>query len=129
MDTGQIFLIAGVILILFFLVRRSIQRRAITQLNPKDLAGKVGKDASVVLLDVRSQAERNHQFIKGSVHIPLHELHKRVGELERYRSKQIVCYCQSGSRSTSAALLLKKSGFTVANMSGGIAAWNFSQLR
>ncbi len=129
MDTGQILLIAGVVLIGILFLRRSMRRSSVTQLHPTDLTGKVGKDSSIVLLDVRSQAERNHQSIKGSIHIPLHELGRRIGELERYRSKQIVCYCQSGSRSMSAALSLKKAGFTVANLSGGIAGWNFHHLR
>ncbi len=129
MDTGQILLIAGIVIVLILLVRRSMQRSSITQIHPRELATRLGKDSSLVLLDVRTQAERSRQHIKGSLHIPLHELAKRSGELEKYKSKQIVCYCQSGSRSAGAAVALKKLGFNVANLSGGIAEWNFQQVQ
>ena len=45
--------------------------------------------------------------------------------LEKYKSKEIICYCASGSRSVNAGLKLKKAGFTVGNLRGGIASWNF----
>jgi len=77
------------------------------------------------MLDVRTARERSYRSIPGSLHIPLHELNARMKELERYRSKEIICYCASGSRSISAALRLKKAGFNVANLEGGLATWNF----
>lgn len=86
------------------------------------------QSGSPVLLDVRTNAERERKSIKGSLHIPLHELGRRMEELEKHKSKEIICYCQSGSRSFSAAARLKKFGFTVANMNGGISEWNSSGL-
>jgi rhodanese-related sulfurtransferase len=49
-------------------------------------------------------------------------------ELEKYRSREIICYCASGSRSVNAALKLKKAGFKAGNLRGGIGKWNFSNL-
>ena len=83
----------------------------------------------MVLLDVRTRGERAAQHIQGSLHIPLHQLEKRIDELQKHQNKEIICYCQTGSRSLSAAIRLKKHGFTVANLKGGIAEWNFVHRR
>jgi rhodanese-related sulfurtransferase len=56
----------------------------------------------------------------------LHSLSTRVGELEQHRRREIICYCQTGNRSLSAAAKLKRGGFSVANLRGGITEWNFS---
>jgi adenylyltransferase/sulfurtransferase len=81
-------------------------------------------DDSVVLLDVRTLEERNHKHIKGSLHIPVSELSQKLKMLKKYRQKEIICYCHSGSRSFMATLLLTKNGFQAANMKGGMIEWN-----
>ncbi len=78
-----------------------------------------------MLLDVRTLNERQSRSIPSSIHIPLHELFSRMKELEKHRSKEIICYCASGNRSVSAGIKLKKAGFTVGNLKGGIASWDF----
>ena len=50
-------------------------------------------------------------------------------ELEKYKNKEIICYCRSGNRSLNSASLLKKHGFNSANMKGGIVTWNFSNKK
>lgn len=87
------------------------------------------KRENVLLLDVRTDMERKSQSIKGSIHIPSGQLKSRVGELEKYKNKEIICYCRSGNRSLNSASLLKKHGFNSANMKGGIVTWNFSNKK
>lgn len=92
--------------------------------TPKQVAGMLSGN-SILLLDVRTTEERNQQNIKGSLHIPLNDLTEQLKTLEKYRSKEIVCYCHSGRRSFVAAAMLQKQGFQAANMKGGIAEWNY----
>jgi rhodanese-related sulfurtransferase len=82
-------------------------------------------DRNLLLLDVRSNGERQHSHIKGSLHIPLNQLVSRSDELSKHKEKEIVCYCQTGNRSVTAASRLNKLGFKAANLKGGIAEWNF----
>jgi rhodanese-related sulfurtransferase len=104
-------------------VRRVILRRSVEQVDPRSIP------AGAVLLDVRTAAERSHDSIPGSIHIPLPELSSRAGELERYRGSRIVCYCASGNRSLTAAARLGKLGFTAASLSGGITMWRLAAAR
>ena len=124
MTTTQIVLYAFILLIVVLYVRRRLQLRGLKSYTPHEVAERMKRSGESVLLDVRSNAERERNSIKGSIHIPLHQLGRRLDELEKYRRREIICYCQSGNRSISAAARLRKQGFTVANMSGGIAEWN-----
>ena len=78
---------------------------------------------SIVLLDVRTDGERKSGAIKPSIHIPLHEITLKTEQLKKYGSREIICYCQTGSRSVSAAVKLRKLGFNSANLTGGYLRW------
>ncbi|MFE7120048.1 rhodanese-like domain-containing protein [Streptomyces sp. NPDC057654] len=69
-----------------------------------DLAG---VRENVVVLDVRRDAERADGFIEGSVHIPIHELHSRAGEVP---DGTVWVHCAGGMRAAIAASLLDATG-------------------
>jgi len=128
MSIGAVIVILVLIILMLFSFRTIMRRRSIPQFHPADLGTSVN-DPAFLLLDVRTHHERNQNHIRGSLHIPLHELLGRLSELDRYKDRRIICYCQSGSRSISAASLLGKQGFSVANLRGGIAEWNYHHLK
>ena len=74
------------------------------------------------MVDVRSAAEWNEGHVPGAVHVPLPHLTSRLSEL---RGRQpIVTYCQSGSRSATAASVLRAAGIAdVSNAEGGFDEW------
>lgn len=84
----------------------------------------IGEDP--ILLDVRTKGEYNGPLghLEGSVLIPMHELEKRVSELDDYQDRLIVIYCRSGNRSQVAAQFLMKHNLNVVNLVGGMKAWN-----
>lgn len=88
------------------------------------------KDTSIVLLDVRTPAEyfSNTGHLRGAILLPVQELEERVSELQRYKKKTIITYCRTQNRSARAAEFLRKQGFNVLYMNGGITQWNREQL-
>ncbi len=77
-----------------------------------------------VVLDVRDPAEFAGGHIRDAKNIPLGELPKRVGELDKLKSKTVIVVCASGARSSKAASQLKHAGFSdVFSLTGGLAAW------
>jgi rhodanese-related sulfurtransferase len=124
MATQQILLYAAIALMVLVYVRRFLLLRGVKQYSPFEVAERIGRSPAVVVLDVRTKGERQRSNIKGSLHIPLHELGRRIEELSVHKAREIICYCQSGNRSLSAAARLRKSGFNAANMKGGIVEWN-----
>ena len=125
MDTQFIWYGAAAILVFLF-VRRTLRMRSLRQYTPPEVETQMKSNDCVLLLDVRTDAERQSVSIRGSLHIPVASLRSRMKELEHYRNREIVCYCASGSRSASAALLLQKNGFKAVNLRGGMADWNFT---
>lgn len=79
-----------------------------------------------LLIDVRQPDEFRQGHIASAKLIPLGELRRRMKELPQGR--EIVCVCDTGSRSRSAAKTLMKEGFTVFDMQGGMIAWRRAKL-
>ncbi|MEU9987168.1 MBL fold metallo-hydrolase [Streptomyces sp. NPDC048045] len=71
-----------------------------------DLAGQYPAHG-VVVLDVRRTSERAGGFIEGSVHLPVHTLHRRLGEIPQGR---VWVHCAGGMRAAVAASLLDAAG-------------------
>lgn len=124
MSATQIIIYVLIALIIFSTVRKELNKRKIKHYNSNEINNKL-KKRSIILLDVRTDAERKARNIKGSFHIPLNQLNKRAEELRKFKDKEIVCYCRSGNRSLTAALLLHKQGFNAANLRGGLNHWNY----
>ncbi len=79
---------------------------------------------NLFLLDVRDQSEYNVNHICNATLIPLLELESRITDLEPYNDTEIIVYCLSGGRSSSASQILVNNGFIkIYNMQGGITEW------
>ncbi len=91
--------------------------------NVLELKKKLDRKDNFTLLDVREPHEVQIGRIPRSILIPLGDLEKRSGELDR--SAEIIVHCKSGGRSSKAVEYLRKSGFSnVSNLTGGILAWS-----
>jgi hydroxyacylglutathione hydrolase len=97
------------------------------RMAPTTLAEELASAALRTILDVRTPSEWKEKHLPGSVHIPLNHLEERLGELPRARG--IVVYCATGYRSSVAASLLRRRAIEdVADLAGGIKAWEAAKL-
>ena len=93
-----------------------------TDIAPLDVKRLIDSGADFVLVDVREPHEYQICKIDKAKLMPLGDLPKRLGELDK--NADIVMHCKMGGRSATACDLLRASGFTkVRNMTGGIQAW------
>jgi len=91
--------------------------------TPRELAARLARGDSPVLLDVREAWEYAIAALPGSVLVPLGTLQQRTGTLDA--QAEYVVYCHHGGRSAMAAQWLRSQGFArVANLEGGIDAWS-----
>ena len=90
-------------------------------IHVEDLKKRLDAKEDVFVLDVREPHEYQICNIKGHL-IPLNDLPRRMGELDKDR--EIVVHCRTGGRSGKAVEFLQAQGFTnVKNLAGGILAW------
>lgn len=97
-------------------------------IDPTAICGYIREHPEAILLDVRTKdefegkADPDFGALKNAINIPVQQLQSRMGELDKYRSMEIIVYCSHSHRSPQASYLLTQHGFTnVANMAGGMS--------
>lgn len=98
-----------------------------TPILPREAFDLREEEKSVLVVDVRTLAEREKVRIPGSVAAPLGELMQ--GQFELPRDKPLLLVCAVGGRSYAAGLyLMSKQYLRVYNLKGGIIAWEKADL-
>ena len=98
-----------------------------SSIDPIDLNNQINNNSQkIVLIDVRTQQERDICSIPGSLHIPLNSIcdPKIINDLRSIDNlNDIVIYCKLGSRSRKAVTSLGNFGIRSTNLNGGIIRW------
>lgn len=82
-----------------------------------------------IVLDVREPSQFAVGHVRDAKNIPLKELPKRISELDKFKSKNVIVTCQTGMQSAKATTQLKKAGFNeVVSLNGGLTAWQAQGL-
>jgi len=97
------------------------------RLSPQTAADRIAGPNPPLVIDIRTPRERSEKSIKGSMHRPLNTLREGLPDITHDRA--IIVHCAGGYRSSMAASLLQRDGFTnVSELAGGIAAWEAAGL-
>ena len=124
------YLFLALFVILGMLIGGEILRklRGIQSINPTQALQLINHQDAVVL-DVRSEAEFKTGHIPQARHMPTGDLNQRLKEINKFKDKPIILYCQTGNRANTAGARLKKEGFgAVHTLQGGLAAWQNANL-
>lgn len=76
--------------------------------------------SKTILLDVRMPGEYRQGHISGAKNVPLNKIEQYKGN----KDEKVYVICQSGMRSKRAASALKKNGYDVVNVRGGMSQWS-----
>ncbi|SDK55416.1 rhodanese-like domain-containing protein [Sediminibacillus albus] len=116
----ELLLILAILVVGFGIYRFFKQRKILKTLTEDEFRQGYRK---AQLIDVREQKEFNGGHILGARNIPLSQLRTRMGELRK--DQPIYMYCQNGTRTARAALLLNKKGYhELYQLQGGFKKWN-----
>lgn len=97
---------------------------AVDQATVEELRRRLATADAPRVLDVREAVEWNAGHIEGAHLQSYRQLEQRIGDLPFARDEPIAVVCHSGSRSSTAASMLRRHGFTrVSNVAGGMVAW------
>jgi len=92
------------------------------QVTVDELRARRGEVASLQVLDVRRKPEYVAGHVPGAVHAPLDRLEREMGGFDRSRPTAVIC--AGGYRSSAAASLLARHGFSdLVDVVGGTSAW------
>lgn len=83
------------------------------------------KDASMIILDVRTPEEFAAGHVPGAINIPYTHLPARVSELHDAGDKEIVVYCATGVRAERAVKRMREQGYTrLLHLDGDMKGWD-----
>ena len=92
------------------------------RIDAPDLDRALAERSPPRVVDVRLPSEWQDGHVPGSLNLPLQDLEGGLAGLER--DERIVVHCQSGYRSSIAASLLERHGFSrLEDLRGGWQAW------
>lgn len=81
------------------------------------------------LIDVRTPEEYRAGHLPGAVNIPLQDFLRRFSELEHYREREVVLYCETGARAIYGGRWLASRGFRELRLlDGHMIAWRRAGL-
>jgi hydroxyacylglutathione hydrolase len=106
---------------------KNVLLKAVDRITAKSASQEIHDIDPPVLLDVRSERERESGRVADSLNIPLNQFRDRMDEIPRDRP--LIVQCAGGYRSTIACSLLAKNGFIgIQDFVGGFNAWKASGL-
>jgi rhodanese-related sulfurtransferase len=96
--------------------------------NPAQATHLINREDAIII-DVREPAEFAAGHVLGAKNVPLARLAAPTPDLLKRKERPVIVYCDGGDRAAKAAAALKKHGFArVANLAGGIKAWQDAGL-
>jgi rhodanese-related sulfurtransferase len=120
-------LLIGILLVIWVVASRLL---AGDFMAPEEAARRV-ESGEAVLIDVREPAEWKDGVAEPALLLSLSDLRGKRQQwqqaLEQHKDKELILYCRTGNRSATAASILEKEGFRVAN-AGGFSAWRKAGL-
>ena len=117
-------LLTGTLFALIILLIVNIYSEKYRKYQVVDTNGAVSlmDDDKLIILDVREEKERSAGFLNNDLNIPMGQVKAKMDSLDK--SKNILVYCKSGTRSDRIADILSKNDFQkVSSLKGGFNAW------
>ncbi len=87
----------------------------------------INQDEGVVL-DLRDTADFRKGHIVDAINIPFSKLADQLTSLEKHKAKTLILIDKMGQHSGSAGRTLRKHGFNVCRLNGGISEWQSQNL-
>lgn len=83
------------------------------------------KKDEVLIIDVRSPEEYKAGHIPNAININVDEFESRISEVEDYKDKPIITYCNSGNKSGKVAEILVNNGFQDVTNAEGVKEFDY----
>ena len=124
MNNTVLYIAIGIAVFIAFKMLGNIGTNKISHKKAKEMM-----NGDVIILDVREAYEFSSGHIKKAVNLPLDKVNKGISKITSDKEKILLVYCQSGSRSGSAARALHSMGYKNAYNMGGISTWKYGVVR
>jgi hydroxyacylglutathione hydrolase len=87
------------------------------------------KKDEVLIIDVRSSEEYKAGHIPNAINISVDETESRLNEIEDYKDKPVIVYCNSGKKSQDSAEILVNNGFQDVTNAEGVKEFEYDLVQ
>ena len=87
------------------------------------------KKDEVLIIDVRSSEEYKAGHIPNAINISVDETESRLNEIEDYKDKPVIVYCNSGKKSQDSAEILVNNGFQDVTNAQGVKEFEYDLVQ
>lgn len=120
-------ILVSLLLVLIYLFAFNERKAAGKPISAHELTRMLNADQAV-LLDVRDRAEYEAGHITGAIHVPHQKVAASAGQLEKHRDKTLVVADRMGQQAGAVGKALRKQGFEVRRLAGGMTEWTNQNL-
>lgn len=106
----------------------AVEKAEYRTLTAQEAKARMDSDDSIVVLDVRTEAEFEEKHIEGAVLIPNETIISEPPAELPDKDAEILIYCRSGNRSRQAAEKLIGMGYSNVYDFGGINSWPYDTV-
>ena len=85
--------------------------------------------ANTVVIDARDAKDFAKGHIDGAINVFVDEAKDKLGELEQYKDKKVIVYCNSGKKSGKLAQFLVDNGFTDVYNADGVKQYEYNLVK
>ena len=85
--------------------------------------------ANTVVIDARDAKDFAKGHIDGAINVFVDEAKDKLGELEQYKDKKVIVYCNSGNKSGKLAQFLVDNGFTDVYNADGVKQYEYNLVK
>lgn len=125
---GNHYLLVGTFLALLVVLAITEIRRGGRSIGSAQLTTLINSDQAVIV-DIRSSKDFGSGHITDSLNIPFDKFASRMVELNKYKENKVIVIVDSqGQQSGAISRDMKKAGFNVAKLGGGVATWKADGL-
>lgn len=94
-------------------------------IDPKTANENIDADETILVLDVRTQAEYDSGHIVGAMLLTLDLIEESIEGIYTDKDQVIYVYCRSGNRSEKASKIMNELGYKNVHDLGGITNWPY----
>jgi len=120
-------MLVSLLLVLFYVFAMNERKRGGTLVNHHQLVSLVNSEDAVVV-DLREKKERKTGYIVDSVTVPFSMFDRKVSELEVHKEKPLILVDKMGQHTGSVGVKMKKMGFNIYRLDGGMLEWKNANL-
>lgn len=102
----------------------------VKNVNSEEAHKLISDNKDLIILDVRNKEDYDNGHIPGAKLVPVQVISTKLTQLDKYKDKPILVYCETGRKSPLAVNILSSNSFkNIYHLTHGISCWKYNTVK